>query len=292
MRIVFAMPGNDAMAADIAALTGAERGDLETRRFPDGESHVRIRSDVRGKRAALVCTLARPDEQIMPLVLAAGALRDWGARSVVLVAPYLAYMRQDAHFESGDALSAAHFARLLSAHFDALVTIDPHLHRIRDLREIYTIPARAAHAAPLLGEWIATNVRNPLLIGPDSESSQWVAAAASVANAEYVVLSKVRRGDRAVDLVWPDLAPHIGITPVLLDDIAASGETLVRAAEGIVARGFVKPICVIVHALLDAAAETRLAPMCRRVVSTNTVLHDSNAISVAAPVAGLIWPHD
>lgn len=92
-RIVFAMPGNEAMADAIAALAGAARGQLETRRFPDGETYVRLLSDVRGKRADIVCTLADPDQKIMPLILAAGALREWGAIHVGLIAPYLAYLR-------------------------------------------------------------------------------------------------------------------------------------------------------------------------------------------------------
>lgn len=279
------MPGNEPMAKQIALLSNAEFGLLTTRRFPDGESYVRIDSEVAGKNCAIVCTLARPDAQIMPLILTACALREWGAASVDLIAPYLAYLRQDKHFNSGEALSARHFARLISAHFDALATVDPHLHRIKALGEVYSIPTRVASAAPLLGAWIGANVDNPFLIGPDSESGQWVSAAAVAAGADYRLLAKTRTGDTSVELVWPELEGLRGKTPVLLDDIASSGRTLITAAETLLSRGFPRPVCAIVHALLDDDAFAALQRVCARVVSTDTVPHPSNAVSVAPLLA-------
>src|SRR3546814_4803631 len=96
--------------------------DLETRRFPDGESYVRLLTDVTDKCVDLVCTLARPDEGFLSLVFAADAARDLGVREVTLVAPYLSYMRQDRRFQLGEAVSSKSFARLVSATFDRLVT--------------------------------------------------------------------------------------------------------------------------------------------------------------------------
>lgn len=285
MTIIFAMPGNETMAGAIARQRGADIGALTARRFPDGESYVRIESDIAGRDCAIVCTLARPDPQIMPLLLAANALREWGAAKVELIAPYLAYLRQDTHFNTGEALSARAFAGVISAHFDALVTVDPHLHRIGALGDIYSIPAHARSAAPLLGAWIGAQVADAFLIGPDEESRQWVATAAAAAGTAFCVLTKARRGDRSVDLIWPDLSGFAGKTPVLLDDIAASGRTLVTAAEGLASRGFAKPIGAVVHALLDDLAFADLRRACTRLVSTDTVPHPSNAVSVASLLA-------
>jgi ribose-phosphate pyrophosphokinase len=285
VRIIFAMPGNEAMGDAIAARTRAERGQLELRRFPDGESYVRLLNDVRGKHADIVCTLARPDIQIMPLILAAGALREWGAAEIGLIAPYLAYLRQDAYFQPGEALSARHFAQLISAYFDSVATVDPHLHRLKALSDIYASSVRVVSAAPALGAWIAANIARPILIGPDSESRQWVAAAAAAARAPYLVLSKLRRGDREIELAWPDLGAVTGHTPVVVDDIAASARTLIAVAQGLEARGHGKPACVIVHALMDDAAYGELKQVCAPIVSTDTVAHVSNAISVAALLA-------
>src|SRR3546814_4004529 len=83
-------------------------------------------------------------------------------------------MRQDRRFQLGEAVSSKSVARLVSATFDRLVTVDPHLHRYPALSTLYTIPDITLHAAPALADWIAAHVEAPLLIGPDEESEQWV----------------------------------------------------------------------------------------------------------------------
>ena len=110
------------------------------------------------RRIALVCTLDRPDAKMLPLLFAAAAARELGASQVGLVAPYLAYMRQDRRFKPGEAVTSREFARLLSGAFDWLVTVDPHLHRYASLAEIYRIPTRVVHAAPLISQWIRTRI--------------------------------------------------------------------------------------------------------------------------------------
>ena len=177
--LVIAMPGNERFAGETAAALDAETGQIETRHFPDGESYIRFRSDVRGRGWQPSPALDRPDGKYLPLHFAAAVARELGASKVGLVAPYLAYMRQDRRFHEGEAVTSVTFARLLSSAFDWLVTVDSHLHRMGSLGEIYSIPAKAAHAAPLISEWIKANVAHPVIIGPDAESEQWVAAVAA-----------------------------------------------------------------------------------------------------------------
>lgn len=287
MRIILPMPGNETMAQRLAERSGAELGVVEWRRFPDEESYVRIASDVSGRRVDIVCTLARPDPQFLSLVFVASTARALGAQSVHLIAPYLAYMRQDKSFRPGEALSSLDFARLLSQAFDSLVTVDPHLHRHRSLSEIFTIPVRVAHAAPLLGDWIAAHIEAPLVIGPDSESQQWVAAVSGRAGAPYVVANKERLGDRRVVVTLPDLSQWAGRTPVVVDDIVSSGRTLIEAARALAARGMRKPCCLAVHALFAEQSYQELQALAGGVVSTDTIAHPSNAISVADLLVGV-----
>ena len=282
------MPGNETLAAAIAALIPAECGTLETRRFPDGERYVRIPGDVRGRDVDIVCTLADPDPQFLGLAFTAATARELGARSVNLVAPYLAYMRQDISFRPGEAVSSRHFARLLSGVFDRLVTIDPHLHRIAGLDEIFTIPTTVLQAAPLLGDWVRVHVSNPLLIGPDSESEQWVTAVGRHAGAPHIVLAKQRLGDREVVITAADPAALRGHTLVLVDDMISSGQTMITAAEQLVAQGFGKPVCLTVHALFAGDAYARLLAVSQAVVSTDAVPHASNGVSVAGLLAAAI----
>jgi len=281
---VFAMPGSERQGRDLAGRLGAETGVLETRQFPDGESYVRILSVVAGCDVVLVCSLARPDDQFLRLVFVARTLRELGASRITLVAPYLAYMRQDKRFHPGEAFTSAHFADLLSREVDRLVTVDPHLHRHKALSETYAIPAVTLHAAPLLADWIVANVDRPLIIGPDIESEQWVSDVAGRAGAPYVVLRKERHGDRNVEIAIPDLGEWAGRQPVLIDDIASSGRTLIETARGLIGQGLRPPVCVVVHALFADDAFAELSGLAERIVSTDAVTHPSNGI----PLAGLL----
>ena len=115
-------------------------------------------------------------------------MRENGARSIGLAAPYLAYMRQDTEFRPGEVVTSRHFAQLISEQFDWLVTIDPHLHRYPTLEAIYTIPAVAATATDAIADWISQNVNDPIVVGPDEESRQWVDRIATLAGARSIVL--------------------------------------------------------------------------------------------------------
>jgi ribose-phosphate pyrophosphokinase len=198
--LIIPMPGNEATARALAQSLDAAVGQLELRTFPDGETYLRFDSDLSGRSLAIVCTLDRPNDKILPLLFAAAAARELGAVKVGLVAPYLAYMRQDRRFKPGEAVTSREIARLLSNAFDWLVTVDPHLHRYSSLGEIYRIPTRVVHAASLMAEWIKANVPKALIIGPDSESEQWVSIVAKDAGASHTVLEKVRREYRDVEI--------------------------------------------------------------------------------------------
>ena len=190
--------GDDARR--LRACSACDVGQLELHAFPDGETYLRFITDLSGRALVMVCTLDRPNEKTLPLLFAAATARELGAAKVGLVAPYLAYMRQDRRFKPGEAVTSREVARLLSDAFDWLVTVDPHLHRYGSLAEIYRIPTRVVHAAPLISQWIRGTCPNPLIIGPDTESEQWVSAVAKDASAPYSVLQKVRRGDREVEI--------------------------------------------------------------------------------------------
>ena len=182
------------------AALGAERGDHELRRFPDGEAYVRVRSGCADRDVLLLSSLTQPDDKLLPLAFLADAARDGGARRVGLVAPYLSYLRQDHRFHAGEAVTSRTFARLLSSCVDWLATIDPHLHRYRELAEVYSVPAQVIPSAPAIAGWIRREVERPLLIGPDAESAQWVERIAELAAAPSTVQVKLRRGDRDVSV--------------------------------------------------------------------------------------------
>ncbi len=284
---VFALPGNESLAGSLAKQLNAETGRLILRRFPDGESYVRVESSVEDKPAIVVAALREPDDKFLPLVFLAAALEDLGAKKIILVAPYLAYMRQDRRFKKGEAVTSTCFARLISERFDALVTVDPHLHRRSSLDEIYTIPSVVLHAASLISVWIREKIENPLLIGPDSESEQWVKSVAEVAGAPYVVLEKVRRGDREVEISIPHVDRWREKTPVLVDDIISTARTMIETVIHLKRAGMPAPVCVGVHAVFAGNAyEDLLAAGAGGVYTCDTIPHRSNSISVLPLLTG------
>ena len=284
--LLFPLPGNEDFARRIAALVEGEVGQLETRSFPDGEQYVRVLSNVDQREAAIVCTLRRPNDSFVALAFLADALHDLGARRVGLVAPYLAYMRQDTRFSSGEAVTSRTFADLISSRIDWLVTVDPHLHRLTALSDVYSIPAIAAHAAEDLGRWIAENIEVPFIIGPDAESAQWVADIARAAGAPSTVLTKWRRGDTEVVESIPDLEGNRVRSPVLVDDIISTGRTMLAAITHLNEQGARPASCVAVHAVFASDAYAALHDAgAVRIATTNTIPHPSNAIDVTRLIA-------
>lgn len=289
----FALPGNEALAGSLAAAHGAEPARYEMRQFPDGEFYIRIEEPPDDKPVYLVCTLDRPTDKILPLMLLGATARDLGARAVGLICPYLPYMRQDKRFHIGEGVTSRYFAAMLGRSFDSLLTIDPHLHRYKALSEVYDIPATALHAAPLLAGWIRDNVRNPVLVGPDSESAQWVAAVAKLAGTPWIVLEKTRRGDRDVSVSVPDVEKWASRTPVLVDDIISTARTMIETVGHLQDAGLAPPVCVGVHALFAGSAYDDLQRTgVARVATCNTVIHPSNAIDVTGLLVDALKRHE
>ena len=284
--LLFALDAPEWLARSLLHHTGFDAGKVDRRQFPDGESYVRLLTPVDGRDVVLICSLDRPDGKTVPLLFAADAVRTQGARSVGLAAPYLAYMRQDKAFRPGEAVTSVTYSRLLSNQFDWLVTVDPHLHRYPRLNAIYSIPAIAASAVTPIADWIARNVERPFLIGPDSESEQWVEGIARLAAAPFTVFHKTRTGDREVSIEGTKAPIPAGATPVIVDDIASSARTMIEAVRMLKANGAQAPLCIAVHALFAGDAFPKLLEAGPAgVVSTNTVVHETNAIDVSAVIA-------
>jgi ribose-phosphate pyrophosphokinase len=280
--IVFTLPGNQHIGTKIASDLNAEVGEHTLHRFPDGESYVRVLSNVENKKAIVVCTLNQPDEKLLPLFFLCKLLKDLKAKNVVLVSPYLAYMRQDKRFNNGEAVTSEYFASLISLFVDELITIDPHLHRRNNLSEIYSIPSKVLHAADLISNWIKNNIKNPVLVGPDSESEQWVSEVAKNANAPFIVLQKNRKGDSNVEVSVPHVEKYKNFTPVLVDDIISTARTMIETVKHLNNAGMNPAICIGVHAVFANEAYGELVNAgVAKVITCNTITHQSNTIDVS-----------
>lgn len=272
--------------ARIAQAAHLELARIERHGFPDGETKLRLPPAL-PQHVVILRTLNDPNEKLVELLLAAQTARALGARHLTLVAPYLAYMRQDIAFQPGEAISQRIVGRFLASLFNAVITVDPHLHRVATLQEAVPllVNAMVLSGAPLLSDLIAARRQQPLLLGPDEESAQWVALAASRHGFEHAVCRKVRHGDRSVEVALPDVAVA-GRQVVLLDDMASTGHTLAQAARLLLAAGAASVDVAVTHALFAGnALQLMLDAGVGAVWSTDCIQHPSNAVSMAAPIA-------
>jgi ribose-phosphate pyrophosphokinase len=281
---LLAFPEDLKTAAQLAEMIGATAVPIERHTFPDQEILLTFSGSL-PEDCAVFCALDRPNPKYLPLILAAEGARKRGAKHLGLIAPYLPYMRQDNAFEPGQLVSARILAGELSRHFDWLVTVDPHLHRIRKLEEVFSIPCAIAHAAQPIANWISTNMQEPVLIGPDSESAQWVSSVADLCGAPYTTLSKSRHGDVDVVIERKELL-IASKKPILIDDIVSTAETMVAAVELIRAEAHLRPHCIAVHGIFAPGAFERLvASGPQSIVTTNAILHPSNGIDITGAIA-------
>lgn len=280
-------------AERIAARLGIEFRTIGVHAFPDGESLVTIA--MRCAHPAIYIDLHRPNPKLMDLLLAADALRDQGAMAITLIAPYLPYMRQDRAFHPGEAVSQRTFGRMIAAHFDRVVTVDPHLHRTARLEYVFdgksSIVLSAAGAMAMHARSQGCD-REALVMGPDEESLPMATAVAAALGAEAAVATKQRLGDRTIRMALPDGLKIRGRHVIIVDDIVSSGATLANLVSAL-NEGDARIIDIYVtHALCDAVAVMGLhAAGARSVITSDTVEHATNGISMEREIArALVQP--
>jgi len=278
----------ESQAERLAGAAGLPYARIDVHRFPDGESLVRLPGELPAQ--VVICrSLDHPNAKLIELELAAAAATELGASRLVLVAPYLCYMRQDRAFEAGQAVSQRIIGQLLARRFDTLITVDPHLHRTHELGT--AVPVRRAvnlSAGPVMAAWLERQAEKPVLLGPDEESEQWVREIAHSSECDYAVARKRRLGDRDVRVELPafDFGSR---SVVMVDDIASTGRTLAEAARQLVNAGAGEISVLVTHALFvgDALAELRRAGV-TRILSADTIPHETNGLELAPLLAAAL----
>lgn len=282
-------PDGEGPGRALADALGIAARPIALRHFPEGESLVRVMEP--GRQALVFRTLDDPNVKLVELFLAASALRDGGAAEVILVAPYLGYMRQDKAFAPGEAVSQKVVGALLADAFDALVTVDPHLHRTPRL-DLVVPGCRAVNvsgAGVLAGALASLVTPDMLLVGPDAESRPWAAAIAGPLGLEMLVGEKVRHGDREVTLEIEGAARAAGRPVVLVDDMISSGGTLIACADVLRRAGAGPVMAAVTHCLSGPADLARLAAAgIAPLLATDSVAGPGARISLAPALAAAL----
>lgn len=281
---VHGFPGDEGPVERLAAALGVPAAIIDLKTFPDGETLPTV-PVTRATTVIAYRALNRPNTRLVPLLQAADAWRRAGVTRLVLVAPYLGYLRQDMVFAPGQPLSRDLVCGWLGGAFDRLVTVQAHLHRTASLTGALGIPATNIDIGGDLAA-VAAAGEQPLIVGPDSESRPWVQAAAARLDTDWTAFDKQRLGDREVQMTLGAGPSVAGRATLLLDDICSSGGTLVQAIHHLREAGAASVDVAVAHALFDADALDHLREAgARRIVSSDSISHPTNALDLTGRLA-------
>ena len=275
-----ALPTSARDAARLARRLGVPMHEIAVHAFPDGEMRVSI--GPAAPTTIVYASLDRPNDKLIALVLAAEALRRTGCRRIILLAPYLCYMRQDAAFHAGEAISQKAIGRLLSGIVDRVITVDAHLHRTPDIAAVFAgIAADNLSSMPAVADALRSGGLDPatVVIGPDAESRPWVSDLAGRLGLTHSVAQKIRHGDRSVEVGFSDQRQIAGRPALIIDDIVSSGHTLMACAKALASAGATSVDAIVTHALFpsDLCSDFSRAGI-RSIRSSYSVPHPTNAI--------------
>lgn len=277
----------ETQAQHLAEALGLPYARVAIHHFPDGESKVTLPAKL-PTHVVFCRSLDHPNEKLIELLLAATTARQLGAQRLTLVAPYLCYMRQDTAFVEGEAISQSIVGRFLAELFDDVITVDPHLHRTHDLEDAVPATHAVALSANAVMREFLYAYPNAVLLGPDSESEQWVRTIAESGGQSYGVASKQRLGDREVRINLPDL-DLVGKQVVLVDDVISSGETIAIAAQCCLEEKAKRVDVLTTHPLFAQGAIERLRQVgVGEIWSTDSISHSSNCIALADLLANAV----
>lgn len=284
-KVVVAFSESRGFSKRLADKSGAQYSCLEVEKFPDKETKLRFREGVAGRKVFLVRSLDNPDQKLIEVLLAAHTARDLGADKVVLVAPYLCYMRQDKRFRQGEAVSSRIIAKLFNGCLDGLVTVDPHLHRYKRLNDIFKMKTKRLTAVRPIAEFMRQRVRNPFVFGPDLESFQWAKAVASIMGCKADVLRKQRYDSESVRIEIKKKHELKNKGVVIVDDVVSTGHTMMEVVKDAKRLGARKIYCVCTHGIFAENALQKLRRLGAVVYATNTIKNPVSRIDVTRMIS-------
>lgn len=285
--VVIAGSAGSPFAARLALDLGCPLLRGETKRFPDGESYVRLLDAVAGRSAIIVQSTA-PDTNLVELLLWQDAAWEAGARTVTSVIPYLGYARQDRAFQPGEAVSSRAAAKAIAASTDRVIAVDPHKEEILQFfggkaESVSAVPQLAAR----LAEWKVDTV-----LAPDKGARDRAEAAARHIGARVDHLEKTRLSATEVVMKTKELDVR-GARVAIVDDIIASGATMASAARQLKAQGAAAVFAACTHGLFTGTSAAKLhAGGIDRILATDTCppLDGIEVTSAAPAVARLLGP--
>ena len=267
---IFSGTSNRPLSERIAAYVGMELGAVDINRFPDGETFVKIRDNIRGCDVFIVqSTCKQPNEMLMELLIMIDAMRRASARRITAVLPYFGYARQDRKDQPRVPITAKLVANLLvAAGANRILTVDLHAQQIQGF---FDIPVDHLYAAPAIAKYLRElQLPDPVVVSPDTGGVKAAYAYSKMLGTGLAIVAKQRIGlDVEAFSVVGDVT---GKDVVMVDDMATTCGTLCAAAKLLVEHGARSVRAAVTHATVTAQGVERLrqSPV-KELVVTDTV---------------------
>ena len=289
------------LAAHVARELGEELCYIETRKFPDGERYLRISGELEDEVTVIQSTGYPQDENLMELLFIIANLKDLGVKKVKAVVPYMGYARQEKRFNPGETVSAKIICDLIqSAGADEFITFNIHEECVLNF---FDIPARNISAMPAIAEYLSKKLSrqgkdNPLVIAPDKGAYGFAQEMSAIIGCDCTYLTKVRLGPDKVETKIVDVRCDSesentvnvdsvkGMNAIIIDDIIATGGTIVNAINILKQYGASSVDVCCVHPILTNNGATRIyAAGADKIIGTNSLSSDTSRVSLAKAIA-------
>ena len=290
------------LAASVARELGEKLCYVETRKFPDGERYLRISESVENEEVTVIQSTGYPqDENLMELIFMIANLKDLGAKKVRVVVPYMGYARQEKRFNPGETISAKIVCEMIeSAGADEFITFNIHEKCVLDF---FNIPARNISAMPDIADYLNKKFfkkedAKPLIIAPDKGAYGFAQEISEIIGCDCTYLTKVRLGPYKVETKIVDVRCDSesentvnvdsvkGMHAIIVDDIIATGGTIVNAINILKQYGASSVDVCCVHPILTNNGATRIyAAGANKIIGTNSLSSDTSRVSIASSIA-------
>ncbi|MCJ1250648.1 hypothetical protein MMC30_007876 [Trapelia coarctata] len=264
------------LAKLVADHLGIELTKIMVLQYSNQETSVTIGESVRDEDVFVLQTTAPGDinDGIMELLIIISACKTASARRITAVIPNFPYARQDKKDKSRAPITAKLMANMLqTAGCNHVITMDLHASQIQGF---FNVPVDNLYAEPSTLRWIRGNldVKNSVIVSPDAGGAKRATSIADRLDLQFALIHKERARPNEVSrmVLVGDVKDKIAI---LVDDMADTCGTLVKAADTVMAHGAKEVVAIVTHGILSGKAiETLNGSQLTRVVVTNTVPHE------------------
>lgn len=248
---------NLALAKNICDCLKVKLGDVLAGRFSEGEIRIKVKENVRGKDVFVIQPTCPPvNENLMELLIMLDALRRASAHRITAVIPYYGYARQDRKDQPRVPITAKLVANLLdSSGADRIITMDLHAGQIQGF---FDIPVDHLFAVNVFVEYVLKlQFNNPVVVSPDVGGIKMARAYAKRLSAGLAIVDKRRVSAEKAD-VMNILGEVEGRDAFIVDDLIATGGSLIEAASAIKKAGAKDIYAAITHGVLSGKASENI----------------------------------